>query len=87
MERKSAARVGVPLLMCTRNICPNLFPFSPNLTALIHLYSAELLESWSDKAMKERLRGGWIWRGRSNSTTMMKVSLPRAAPDLSFDTQ
>lgn len=61
--------------------------------ALIHLYSAELLESWSDKAMKgesERLdleEGVGGVRGKSNSTTMMKVSLPQAAPDLSFDTQ
>lgn len=35
----------------------------PHLTALIHLYSAELLEPLSDKAMKERVRDGWSRMG------------------------
>lgn len=33
-------------------LSPTFFRLPPNLTALIHLYSAELLEWWSDKAMK-----------------------------------
>lgn len=78
---------AVALLTRTCNFCLKLFTLLLHLAAHIHLYSAELLESLSDKTMKERVREGWIWRGRSNSTTMMKVSLPRAAPDLSCDTQ
>lgn len=72
--------------------CLNLFPLS-HLTVFIHLYSAELLEPLSDKSMKESERrmdlkeGGGGGERRSGSTTRMKVSLPRAAPDLSHDTQ
>lgn len=51
------------MLVCTCNFCLNLFPAFPHLTALIHLYSAELLEPLSDKAMKEGVWEGWIWRG------------------------
>lgn len=77
--------------MCTYNFV-STFSLFPHLTAFIHLYSAELLEPLSDKAMKESERrmdleeeeGG---ERRSGSTTRMKVSLPRAAPDLSHDTQ
>lgn len=36
----------------TQYLSPTFFRLPPNLTALIHLYSAELLEWRSDKAMK-----------------------------------
>lgn len=54
-----------------------------SLAAPVHLYSAEPVESLSDKAGKEWEKDGF-GGGSSNTTTMMKVSPPLAAPDLSY---
>lgn len=49
---------------CAHAICVSTFSLFPLLTAHVHLYSAELLEPLSDKAMKKTLREGWIGGGR-----------------------
>lgn len=54
-----------------------------SLAGPVHLYSAEPVESLSDKAGKEWEKDGF-GGGSSNTTTMMKVSPPLAAPDLSY---
>lgn len=58
--------------------CAPSFPRSP-----LHLYSAEPVESLSDKAVKEWEKDGF-GGGCADTTTMMKVSPPLAAPDLSY---
>lgn len=55
-----------------------------SLVRPVHLYSAEPVESLSDKAVKEWEKDGFGGGGSSNTTTMMKVSPPLAAPDLSY---
>lgn len=91
VKHERMALVSVLVLMRTCSFRP--FPFL-HLTGFIHLYSAQLLESLSDKSMKEGVRDGWAQRGQgwsggegSSRTVMKKVSLPQAAPDLSHNAQ
>lgn len=55
VKHERMALVSVPVLMRTCSFRP--FPFL-HLTGFIHLYSAQLLESLSDKSMKEGVREG-----------------------------